>query len=95
MYFGAKQVGFARMVTGNATFAYLADVFLLESHRRKGLSKWLKEFIAGHEELQRFRRFLLATKEAHGFYAQFGFEVLANLSLIMESLKPDVYRQVI
>jgi hypothetical protein len=51
------------------------------------------EFIMGHEELQGLRRFLLATKDAHGLYAQFGFEALANPSLIMESLKPDVYRQ--
>jgi GNAT superfamily N-acetyltransferase len=93
VYLGMQQVGFARVVTDKATFAYLADVFLLESHRGKGLSKWLMEFITGHEDLQGLRRFLLATKDAHGLYAQFGFEALANPSVMMESLKPDVYRQ--
>jgi GNAT superfamily N-acetyltransferase len=95
VYLGAQQVGFARVVTDKATFAYLADVFILESHRGIGLSKWLMEFITGHEALQGLRRFLLATKDAHGLYAQFGFEALANPSLIMESLKPDVYRGVL
>jgi GNAT superfamily N-acetyltransferase len=93
VYLGAQQVGFARVITDKATFAYLADVFILDSHRGNGLSKWLMEFITGHEELQGLRRFLLATKDAHGLYAQFGFEALANPSFIMESLKPDVYRQ--
>ena len=93
VYLGAQQVGFARVVTDKATFAYLADVFILEAHRGMGLSKWLMEFITGHEALQGLRRFLLATKDAHGLYAQFGFEALANPSLMMESLKPDVYRQ--
>lgn len=92
VYCGAQQAGFARVVTDSATFAYLADVFVLESHRGKGLSKWLMEFITSHEALQGLRRFLLATKDAHGLYAQFGFEALANPSSIMESLKPDVYR---
>ncbi len=94
VYLGALQVGFARVVTDKATFAYLADVYIVESHRGKGLSKWLMEFITGHEALQGLRRFLLATRDAHGLYAQFGFEALANPSRMMESLKPDVYRQV-
>lgn len=93
VYLGAQQVGFARVVTDKATFAYLADVFILESHRGKGLSKWLMEFITGHEELQGLRRFLLATKDAHSLYTQFGFEALANPSRMMENLKPDVYLQ--
>jgi N-acetylglutamate synthase-like GNAT family acetyltransferase len=62
-------------------------------HRGRGLSKRLMEFITGHEALQGLRRFLLATKDAHSLYAQFGFEALADPSRIMESLKPDVYRQ--
>jgi GNAT superfamily N-acetyltransferase len=90
VYLGAQQVGFARVVTDQATFAYLADVFILESHRGRGLSKRLMEFITGHEALQGLRRFLLATKDAHSLYAQFGFEALADPSRIMESLKPDV-----
>jgi GNAT superfamily N-acetyltransferase len=93
VYLGVQQVGFARVVTDQATFAYLADVFKLELHRGRGLSKRLMEFITGHEALQGLRRFLLATKDAHSLYAQFGFEALADPSRIMESLKPDVYRQ--
>jgi GNAT superfamily N-acetyltransferase len=93
VYLGAQQVGFARVITDKATFAYLADVFIIESHRGKGLSKWLMEFVTAHEELQGLRRFLLATKDAHALYAKFGFEALGNPSRIMENLKPDVYRQ--
>jgi GNAT superfamily N-acetyltransferase len=93
VYLGAQQVGFARVITDKATFAYLADVFIIESHRGKGLSTWLMEFVTAHEELQGLRRFLLATKDAHALYAKFGFEALGNPSRIMENLKPDVYRQ--
>lgn len=95
VYFGAQQVGFARVITDKATFAYLADVFIIESHRGKGLSKWLMEFVTAHEELQGLRRFLLATKDAHALYAKFGFEALGNPSRIMENLKSDVYRQAV
>jgi GNAT superfamily N-acetyltransferase len=95
VYLGAQQVGFARVITDKATFAYLADVFIIESHRGKGLSKWLMEFVTAHEELQGLRRFLLATKDAHALYAKFGFEALGNPSRIMENLKPDVYRQAV
>ena len=95
VYFGAQQVGFARVITDKAAFAYLADVFIIESHRGKGLSKWLMEFVTAHEELQGLRRFLLATKDAHALYAKFGFEALGNPSRIMENLKPDVYRQAV
>ncbi|WP_432760767.1 GNAT family N-acetyltransferase [Pseudoalteromonas aurantia] len=65
-----KQVGFARLITDKATFAYLADVFILESHRGMGLSKWLAEIIVKHPESQGLRRIVLATKDAHGLYAQ-------------------------
>jgi GNAT superfamily N-acetyltransferase len=92
VYLGAQQVGFARVVTDEATFAYLADVFILEPHQGKGLSKWLMEAITAHEALQGLRRFLLATRDAHGLYARFGFEALANPSVMMERLKPDVYQ---
>ena len=95
VYLGAQQVGFARVITDKATFAYLADVFIIESHRGKGLSKWLMEFVTAHEELQGLRRFLLATKDAHALYAKFGFEALGNPSRIMENLKSDVYRQAV
>ena len=89
---GSEQVGFARVVTDKATFAYLADVYVLEAHRGKGLSKRLLEEIHAHEELQGLRRFLLATKDAHGLYAQFGFKELANPSRMMERWNPNAYK---
>lgn len=90
---GREQVGFARVVTDKATFAYLADVYVLEAHRGKGLSKRLLEAIQAHEELQGLRRFLLATKDAHSLYAQFGFKELANPSRMMERWNPNAYGQ--
>jgi len=73
LFYEDEQVGFARLVTDKATFAYLADVFIVESHRRKGLSKWLMQTIQSHPELQNLRRWLLTTKDAHGLYEQFGW----------------------
>ncbi|MEQ1677936.1 MAG: GNAT family N-acetyltransferase [Chitinophagaceae bacterium] len=70
------QIGFARLVTDKATFAYLADVFIIEEHRKKGLSKWLMEVIQYHPELQGLRRWMLGTRDAHGLYEQFGWTVL-------------------
>jgi GNAT superfamily N-acetyltransferase len=90
---GEEQVGFARVVTDKATFAYLADVYVLGAHRGKGLSKRLLEEILAHEALQGLRRFLLATKDAHGLYAQFGFKELANPSRMMERWNPNAYNQ--
>lgn len=92
LYRGSEQVGFARVITDNATFAYLADVFVLEPHRGKGLSKRLMEFIQAHRDLQGLRRFMLGTKDAHTLYSQFGFTGLANPARMMEILKPDAYR---
>jgi GNAT superfamily N-acetyltransferase len=91
LFHGEEQVGFARVVTDSATFAYLSDVYVLEAHRGKGLSKWLLEVIQGHEDLQGLRRFLLATRDAHGLYRQFGFTELANPSRMMEILDTKVY----
>ena len=91
-YHGTAQVGFARVVTDRATFAYLADVYVLEAHRGRGLSKRLMEAVVAHPDLQGLRRFLLATRDAHGLYAQFGFTGLAAPDRMMEILKPDVYR---
>ena len=91
LYFRAYQVGLARVVTDKATFAYLADVYVLEAHRGKGLSKRLLDAVLAHDELQGLRRFLLATKDAHGLYAQFGFKVLANPSRMMERWHPDAH----
>lgn len=87
LFHGQEQVGFARVITDKATFAYLADVYILEPHRGKGLSKWLLEVIRGHSDLQGLRRFMLATRDAHDLYRQFGFKELANPSRMMEILK--------
>ncbi len=78
VYDGSEQVGFARVVTDHATFGYLADVFILPAYRGKGLGKWLMQFIMAHPQLQGFRNWMLATKDAHGLYAQFGFKPLEN-----------------
>jgi len=76
IYHQQQQVGFGRLITDQATFAYLADVFVLESYRGKGLSKWLMESIHAHPELQGLRRWVLGTRDAHGLYAQFGWAEL-------------------
>ncbi|MCX7277077.1 MAG: GNAT family N-acetyltransferase [Burkholderiales bacterium] len=86
LFHGAEQVGFARVVTDKTTFAYLADVYVLEAHRGQGLSKWLVQIILAHPELQGLRRFLLATADAHGLYAQFGLEPLAKPERMMQIL---------
>jgi len=87
-----QQVGFARLITDSATFAYLADVFILEPHRGKGLSKRLMESVIAHPELQGLRRITLSTKDAHGLYKKFGFRPLANPATFMEVWEPDVYQ---
>lgn len=89
---GDEQVGLARVVTDSATFAYLADVYILEAHRGKGLAKTLLRTILAHPDLQGLRRFPLATRDAHGLYGQFGFAALANPSRMMERWDPDVYQ---
>jgi N-acetylglutamate synthase-like GNAT family acetyltransferase len=85
------QIGFARMVTDSATFAYLADVFILDEHRGKGLSKRLMQQILAHPQLQGLRRMALATRDAHGLYEQFGFKALASPDTFMELHQPKVY----
>ena len=72
VYTGDHQVGFARVVTDHATFAWLCDVFILESHRGQGLGKWLVECVVAHPELQGLRLFLLATSNAHELYRRYG-----------------------
>jgi GNAT superfamily N-acetyltransferase len=86
IYKGTDQVGFARVITDHATFAYLADVFVLESHRGKGLSKRLLQAIGSHPELQGLRRSMLATRDAHPLYAMFGYTALSAPERIMEKL---------
>jgi GNAT superfamily N-acetyltransferase len=90
---GEKQVGFARMITDKATFAYLADVFIIETYRGRGLSKWLMEVIMTYSELQGLRRIMLATRDAHGLYTQFGFSPLTHTDRWMQIHNPDVYKK--
>jgi GNAT superfamily N-acetyltransferase len=85
------QVGFARVVSDFATVAYLGDVFVLESHRGRGLSKWLMQCILQHPALQNLRRWILLTGDAHGLYAQFGFTPVTSPERYMELHRPDVY----
>jgi GNAT superfamily N-acetyltransferase len=73
-----RQVGFARVITDNATFGYLADVFIIKDYRGRGLSKWLMQCMLSHPELQGLRGLLLGTKDAHGLYSQFGFKPLEH-----------------
>jgi GNAT superfamily N-acetyltransferase len=89
---GDKQIGFARVITDEATFAYIADVFVDEQYRNKGLAKWLVATILAYPSLQGLRRFLLATKDAHGLYAQAGFTPLPLPDRWMQLHFPDVYK---
>lgn len=91
LYKNNQQVGFARVVTDRATFAWIADVFVLPEERGRGLSKWLMEVILTHPELQGFRRWVLATKDAHSLYARFGFIALHRPERWME--RPDPHMQ--
>lgn len=91
VYTGENQIGFARVVTDYATFAYLGDVYILEEYRGQGLSKRLMDVIVGHPELQGFRRWILATKDAHTLYEKFGFHALVHPERWMEKPAPDAY----
>ena len=82
---GDEQVGFARVVTDYATFAYLADVFVLEPHRGQGLGKWMMEVVFSRPELQGLRRWMLATRDAHDLYRKHGFTELKEPSIFMET----------
>ena len=88
---GDRQIGLARVISDHATFAYLADVFVLPEYRGKGLSKWLVECIISHPELQGLRRWMLATLDAHGLYEKFGFTPLKRPEMFMERHNPHVY----
>jgi GNAT superfamily N-acetyltransferase len=91
LYEGAAQVGFARVITDRATFAYLADVFVLESHRGQGLAVWLMEAIKSHPDLQGLRRWILMTRDAHGLYEKFGFRTIEDPGRCMEIVDREVY----
>lgn len=88
-----RQIGFARMITDKATFAYLADVFILEEYRGRGLSKWLMEIIMSSPELQGLRRIMLATRDAHGLYKKSGFTPLTQPNRWMQIHNPDIYKK--
>jgi len=83
-YDGGRQVAFARVVTDGAGFAYLCDVFVVQEARGRGLGKRLMDFVFAHPDLQRVRRFMLATRDAHGLYAQYGFTPIGNPDRFME-----------
>jgi len=91
IYKGENQIGFARVVTDYATFAYLGDVFISGEFRGKGLSKWLMQTILSHPDLQGLRRWILATADAHGLYGQFGFSALKVPDRWMEKSVPNAY----
>jgi GNAT superfamily N-acetyltransferase len=93
VYDHGRQIGFARMITDRATYGYLADVFVLEPHRGHGLSKRLMQAIVAHPDLQGLRRWSLITRDAHGLYAQFGFQPLSQPERHMEIPNPDVYKR--
>lgn len=91
VYKGENLIGFARVVSDFATFAYLGDVFILDEFRGAGLSKWLMETIINHPDLQGLRRWVLATKDAHTLYEKFGFHALNYPERWMEKPAPDAY----
>ena len=91
VYHLSQQVGFARLITDYTTFADLADVFIVEAYRGQGLSKWLVESILKHPDVQGLRRWMLATRDAHGLYRQFGFEPLDDPSRFMQITNLDIY----
>jgi GNAT superfamily N-acetyltransferase len=84
VYEDDRQLAFARVISDGAGFAWLADVFVLGDHRARGLGKRLIEFVLAHPDLQRIRRFMLATRDAHDLYSRFGFTALAHPERLME-----------
>jgi GNAT superfamily N-acetyltransferase len=91
LYEGDALIGFARVISDNATFAYLSDVFVLESRRGRGLGAWFMETVLSHPDLQNLRRWMLATADAHGLYRKVGFTPLSRPERIMEKLLTDTY----
>jgi GNAT superfamily N-acetyltransferase len=89
LYRGDEQVGFARLVTDYAVFAYVGDVFVLAPHRGRGLSKWLMETMLSHPDLKGLRRWNLATRDAHGLYRRFGFDAAGSNT--MDRVEPNPY----
>lgn len=91
VYHHEEQIGFARVITDFSTIAYLGDVYILESYRGRGLSKWLMETIMHHPDLQGLRRWMLLTGDAHGLYRKFGWNAIADPTRWMELHNKDVY----
>jgi GNAT superfamily N-acetyltransferase len=91
-YEAGRQVGFARVVTDRATFAWLCDVFVVESHRRRGIADALMGAVKSHPELQGLRRWSLATRDMHALYSRHGFVPLADPGRAIEIRRPNVYR---
>lgn len=91
LYLDGEQIGFARVVTDFATFAYLGDVYVRPDHQGKGLGKWLMEVISGHPQLQGFRRWVLATRDAHKLYEKYGFTAMKHPERWMEKAAPNAY----
>lgn len=93
VYDNANQIGFARVISDFATYAYVADVFILEPYRERGLGKELMASIMAHPDLQGLRRWSLGTRDAQGLYAQFGFKPVVNsrARTVMEIVDPEVY----
>jgi N-acetylglutamate synthase-like GNAT family acetyltransferase len=93
VYHQNSQIGFSRVITDFTSFGYLADVFISEDFRGKGYSKLLMKAIMKHPELQNFRRWMLATRDAHGLYRQFGFTSIPNPEILMQIHRPDIYKK--
>lgn len=92
LYHNNQQVGFARVITDHATFAYLGDVYVLEGHRGRGLGKWLMDAVFAHPSLTGLRRFVLVTRDAHALYARYRFTPLRNPAGYMEIHRPGIYQ---
>ena len=93
LYAKDKQIGFARVISDYATYAYIGDVFVLDSFRGHGLGKWLMECVMQHSRLQGLRRWSLVTRDAHGLYSKLGFEPLKKPENYMELHRPEVYQK--
>jgi N-acetylglutamate synthase-like GNAT family acetyltransferase len=93
IYHLGKQVGFGRITTDKAVFAYIGDVFVIEACRKKSLSKWMIECMLQHPELQTLRKWMLGTKDAHTLYEKFGFKAVPDPENVMELRNNDIYQK--
>lgn len=93
VYHYNNQIGFARVITDYVSFGYLADVFIIEEYRKRGLSKWLIKSIMNHSKLKDLKTWMLATKDAHGLYSQFGFEPMKEPQRFMRKQNPKFVKK--